>query len=355
MSEPVLARRASVKLLFDGTDITKDIQPYLLSLTYTDSEDGEADGLTLKLADREGLWLTSWLTEAVEAAADAKLKIDATIIRRAWAGTPGGKDWRLPCGRFELDSVEASGPPAVVSLKASSLPFTASISQTKKSKSWENCRLSAIAGEIARDGGLGLLYESAADPLYERREQSRVSDAAFLKRLCEDAGLSLKCAGGKLVVFDQSAYEKQPPAMSFRRGDRWYTKYKLKSGTAGVRYASCRVSCTDPATGQCIEGAAKSEDYNERAENNRRLEIKAQVRDAGEARALAEKKLRLHNKFAKTASFTLPGNPGLAAGMTVQLERWGGWSGKYLIACAEHTVNGGGYTTKVTLRRCLGG
>lgn len=50
-----------------------------------------------------------------------------------------------------------------------------------------------------------------------------------------------------------------------------------------------------------------------------------------------------------------PGNPALVAGVTVALEGWGGWSGKYIISQAQHTVSGtGGYTTQVRLRRCLG-
>ena len=78
--------------------------------------------------------------------------------------------------------------------------------------------------------------------------------------------------------------------------------------------------------------------------------------DEGEAKALAEKKLRLHNKFTRTASFTLPGNTALVAGVTVMLEGWGGWDGKYIINQAKHTVDGsGGYTTQIVVRRALEG
>ena len=75
---------------------------------------------------------------------------------------------------------------------------------------------------------------------------------------------------------------------------------------------------------------------------------------AGEAKALAEKHLRLHNKLERTASITLPGNPALAAGVTVELEDFGGWSGKSIVSQARHTVDGNGYTTQIRLRRCLG-
>ena len=83
-----------------------------------------------------------------------------------------------------------------------------------------------------------------------------------------------------------------------------------------TQYSSCRVSYVDP-TGKCIEGIAKVEDYKADAKNNQQLEITAKVSDKAEAKALAEKLLRKHNRYAKTASFTLPGNPDLVAGVAV--------------------------------------
>lgn len=51
------------------------------------------------------------------------LKIAAVIARQNWRGD--GKDDILDCGMFELDSIDASGPPATVIIKATSLPFNA--------------------------------------------------------------------------------------------------------------------------------------------------------------------------------------------------------------------------------------
>lgn len=71
MADKVLARRTSVDVTFDGTDITKDIKPYLQSITYTDDTDDLADDLKIEVQDRDKVWLQKWLTEAVEAAAGA--------------------------------------------------------------------------------------------------------------------------------------------------------------------------------------------------------------------------------------------------------------------------------------------
>lgn len=353
MSNPNLARRTQANIWFAGTDITRSILPYLLSVEYIDNEEDEADDLQIRLQDRDSLWLESWLDEAVSAASAARLKIRAELACQNWKGD--GNDLVLPCGEFELDSVEDSGPPAVIAVKATSLPFSSQIRQTRKTKAWESYTLSGIAQEIAAANGMRCMYEAAADPYYTRREQFKTSDIKFLSGLCHDAGISLKASGGMIVLFDQPGYESKPPVFTVKRGSGVYTRYKLSVGTADTQYASCRVSYADPRTGRRIEGTAKTEDYNADAKNNQQLEITAKVSDTGEAKALAEKHLRLHNKFQRSVSFTVPGNPALVAGVTVMLEQWGGFSGKYIVCQAKHTVDTSGYSTQIKLRRALEG
>ena len=354
MSNANLARRTKAEIKFAGVDITGSIQPYLLSVTYTDNEEDEADDLTIKLQDRDSIWLEDWLNDAIEGAAAAKLKMDVVFVRENWLG--GGADIVFPCGEFELCSVDASGPPAVINIRGSSLPFSATVRSTLKNKAWESYALSGIANELAGANGMLCMYEAADDPFYERVEQIKTSDINFLSGLCHDAGISLKATNNILVLFDQADYEAKPDVFTVKRGSGVYTKYRLIAGTAESQYSSCRVYYTDPKTGKCIQGIAKIEDYKAGAKTNQQLEVQAKVSNAAEAKALAEKNLRLHNKLDRTASFTLPGNPDLAAGVTVVLEQWGGWSGKYIVKKATHSVSStAGYTTQIELRRVLEG
>lgn len=345
MTREIYARRAAVSVQFDGVDITKDIRPYLKSLTYTDSEEDESDSLQLQLQDRDGIWLEDWLTQAVEATAAAKLAMSATITPENW-----GNGGALPTGKFELDSVDASGPPGGITIKGSSLAYGSSVRQTKKTKAWENYHLSGIAAEIAQNAGLSCLYEAEYDPSFERKEQNKKSDISFLSELCHDAGISLKCTDGQLVLFDQRVYETLPTVLTIRRGEGQYEDYSLSTGAAETQYGSCRVSYADPATGKCISATATAD--GDDGDSEQCLEITARVSSTGEALALAEKQLRLHNKFNRTASFTLPGNTALVAGVTVMLEGFGGWNGKYMVKQATHTVSGG-YTVKLELRKVL--
>lgn len=412
MSDQNLSRRTAVEISFDGIDITGSIEPYFLSLSYVDNEEDEADSLQIQVQDRDQIWTEKWLNDAIETASttktqaqqntktapagyglggiplaapvviedvfnipgmvwpawmfaqgtvgagqiaacgDNRLRMKASIVRQNWLAD--GVDIVLPCGEFELASVTASGPPDRITLKGTALPFSAPIRQTKKSKAWENYSLSGIANEIARANGMVCMYEAPSDPFYDRVEQTKTSDIQFLKKLCHDAGISLKATDRTLVLFDQAAYESKAAVFSIKRGSGSYISHKLNIGTADTQYASCRVSYVLPS-GVCIAAVAKSADYNEDAKNNQQLEITAKVGSTAEAQTLAEKMLRMHNKYAKTATFTLPGNPDLVAGVTVTVENWGVWNGKYIIKQAKHTVNSSGYKTDIEMRRVLEG
>lgn len=345
MADRVLARRTTVDITFDGTDITRNIKPYFMNLTYTDDTDDLADDLKIEVQDRDGVWQEKWLTEAVEAAAGGKLSISAVIRPEYWK-----KKETLKTGAFELDSVDATGPPDVVTISASSLAFSSDLRQTKKSKAWKNYNLSGIASEIAANGGLTCEYKSSTNPHYDRVEQTRQSDIEFLRKLCQEAGISIKVTDGKLVLYDQAEYEAKAPVLTIEKGAKGgYIKRKLHSGSADTQYAKCRVRYMDPARGTCIEGTAEDSSVS----GDQCLEVTAKVGSVGEAQTLAKKYLRLHNKLAKTATFTLPGDVGLVAGVTVQLKGWGGWDGKYIVTRAVHTVGSGGYTTQIQIRKVL--
>lgn len=429
MSGREQARRTDLEVVFGGTDITASMRPYLLSLTYTDNEEDEADDLQIKLQDRDGIWMTQWLNDAVQAAATSApatgegnycvtaqsglnvragpatsyqkigslvygttltvhaiengwakclysgktgyvsasylqpsadkptqntgMRISAVIIRKNW--NSDGADRVLDCGEFELDTVSAAEPPATVTIKGTALPYHARVRQTKRSGAWEACRLSRIARDLSERNGMACLYESADDPLYERMEQFQTSDIDFLSQLCHDAGISLKVTNNMIVLFDAAAYEQKCTVRTIKRGDGTYTKCNLTVGKADTQYASCRVRYADPVTGQCIEGISYAEDYQKDGEGNQQLEVTAKVSSIGEAQKLAEKRLRLHNKYARMATFTMPGDPAMVAGTTVLLEGWGMFDGKYMIKQAKHTVDGVGYTVQVMFRRVLEG
>lgn len=505
MSDKDNARRAAAQVSFQGSDITKDILPYFLSLTYTDNEDGETDDLQLKLQDRDEVWMSKWLTSMIDAAArsnplsqdtgvictvsnkkgtkvlDASNKkgkklttlkygatisvvrvsgdysaylysatkygwvltkdvsakigtvtyptlkkgdknasvrilqqylvqlgynltrygvdgsfgeetekavkkfqrdkslggngvcdaltwqaimqavnpvtvkdytgfgIQAVIARENWNGD--GKDEILDTGFFELDTVDASGPPNTINIKGTSLPFASSIRQTEKSRAWEKYDLQKIAEEIANKSGMACMFLSADNPAYSRREQYRESDIAFLTRLCHESHLSLKVTNNIIVIFDQNEYENKPATLTIDHKVQTWLSYKLRVSKNDTQYQLCHVSYTDPS-GKKIEGYAYAEDYNADSEDNQCLEIHEKVASIAQANALAASRLKEHNKYGNTASFTMPGDPNLVAGITAQLKNWGAFDGKYIISKAKHSFDSSsGYKTTIDIRR----
>lgn len=293
--------------------------------------------------------------DAAKAAAATDLKIQAVIVRQNWKGD--GKDDLLECGSFELGTVDASGPPSTVTIKATALSYRSPVRQTERSQAWECYNLSGIVREIAERNGMSYLFLPAVDPYYERTEQFQLSDIKFLEGLCHNAGISLKATNRMLVCFDQADYEKKDSVFTIKRDDKKsWLKYKLSVSSANSEYQSCRVSYTDPDTGKVITGAAYVDDYKEDAKDNKELAVTTEkVGSIGEAETLAKKRLRMANKYAKTVSFTFPGDPSLLAGLNVMLEGWGAWDGKYSIATAKHTLSSSGYTTQIEGRAVLEG
>lgn len=275
------------------------------------------------------------------------LSIQAVILRQNWK--EDGKDDMLDCGQFELDDVQVTGPPSTVTIKGTSLFYSSTVRQTKKSKSWEKYDLKGIASEIARKNGMVCMFESDDNPSYKRIEQYKETDISFLQRLCKKAGCSLKITNNIIVVFEKRKYEKKKVVATFEKGATTYTKYSLKTGSNNT-FTSCKVSWTT-AKGKVISGTAYIDGYDKDADNNQCLKVKQKVSSVSEAKSVAERLLRERNKYERTANFTVPGNPKLLAGCTVRLKKFGPWDGKYIISQAKHTVSGSGYTTQIELRR----
>lgn len=261
-----------------------------------------------------------------------------------------GKDKLLGCGTFQIDTVKADGPPSRIQLKSTSLPFTASLRHTTRNKAWENIRLSAIANQIASRAKMQCFFSSDYNPLYARKEQAGESDIVFLQRLCKAAGIALKVTANTIVLFDEAEYEKKDAVHTFSFDSGEIISYSFSDGASDTTYSSCHVSYTNTTTGETIEYT-----YTPRTSDGsgQVLEINEKVSDREEARQLAMKRLRQKNKDKFAATLKVYGDVLLVAGVTVNVEGFGGFDGKYLIETATHSVSRSGYTTQLKMHKCL--
>lgn len=332
-------RQVKFLLLYENKDISKYLGPYVIDFSYTDHASAKADDLQITIEDRAGLWRGDWLPEK------------GAVLQAAIVVSEDNQVKKLPAGTFEIDEIECAGPPEVVKIKAVSVPVSSSLRGENKTRAWEQTQLSVIARDIAAGADMELLYESDDDPEYDRIEQTEESDLAFLLRLCEDAGLSLKVTDKQIVIFDDSKYEQMEPIMTIVRGKSPVLAYSAISSTreiyskATVTYQNSKY--TDPIV---YTYAPPNQ-----PKTGKTLVVNQRVSSIAEAENLARKKLRQKNKEEIRFSLTMVGDVVLVAGVTVMLQGWGKFDGKYFIDEAVHEGGGNGYTTKIELRRVLEG
>lgn len=277
------------------------------------------------------------------------MRMQASIIRYG-RDDAGLTQSVLDCGEFELDAVEAEGPPSTVVIKGTSLPYSSGLRKTKHAKVWENIRLSGIAAEMAKDAGAQLMKLTQHDPLFSTATQADETNAGFLQRLCAKYGVSVKYTANLIVLYDSASKEQKAPIV-IRYDDKTMTHRRFSTGRAETEYQSCCVKYTDPKTGKLYSGTAYVDDYDADNEDNMQLEVWAKVGSSGEAKERAAFYLRRQNRYAKTVELTVPGDPELLGGVDVTLEGFGMWDGQYVIAKAVHEITRSGYITTVTLRR----
>ncbi len=335
MEEALKVRRVTPRIKYLKKDITADLAPYLLSLTYTDYAHGKADDLEIRLADREGLWSGPWYPGKGD-------RIEVELFCENWLGS--GRHVTLRCGIFEVDEIEISGPPSEVTVRAHSALVTKDLRSTKRTRAWENTSLRCIAAEIAGRHGLTLLWDGEDVP-YKRVDQTEEPDLAFLKRLCEAADRYLKLAHEKLIISEETARKGGPLAGTITKEK--CKSFSLRNKTHRI-YRACRVKYFDPERKELLEHV---EEDPKAPKSGEVLEINKRCESLDQAIKRARAELSRRNKFETEGEITLPGDPALVAGVSVELEGFGVLSGRYAVEESRHSYSRAGYETSLRVRR----
>lgn len=370
MTDP---RETKLTLLFteSKTDATNDVMPDLLSFSYDDREADQADEISLTVKDEKGKWAGSWKPDGGE------------TIRAYIKGSTCPK---LFCGKFYVDSMRVSGSPRVCEIRAVSIPLKAPIRRRLVTKAWENYTLKGILKEIAAKAEIYFYFEVEEDPEYDRLDQKEESDLAFLSRLCQDAGLSIKVTDDTIVIFDQSRYEKMKPACEVELGVSDVLSWDFQT-TQSDTYKSCVVSWRDikkkqrkSAGGYNLDLGKPSDKppakYNIDLEkiddsnasknpavntyvyvdpnadaNGQEYKLKRRVTSRAEAERVAKATLRRLNLRSVTGSMTLVGDTRLVAGIVIEVKGFGSFDGNFFIESASHSISESGYVTTINVRR----
>lgn len=334
-----IAGRTYLDLYYNNQNISDYIFDHLKSWTYTDNLSGQIDDLQLVLEDVDHLWLNSWFPSKGSV-------IIAAIVKQH----EDMKKTVTKIGRFEVDEIEASGPPSSVTIKALAVSEQNSLRGEYKFRAWENATLKVVAADIAKAHGLKLYYQASDNPKKDRFEQESETDLAFLYRLCNDEGLCLKISNNAIVILDEEDYERKPPVATIFRDNSGDSEIKVvnwsaKTTLSGV-YKACRVQ---HSTKKKVIKATYVPPKPPKV--GRTLVVKQEVKSQVEALRLAKKKLREANKNATTMSLSVVSEKHLDAGMTVELKKFGWFDGKYIITQVVHSQT----DVQIQIRRCLEG
>lgn len=338
-----LVRTADLLLELSGRDVSGIVAGAIISATYTDNEHGTADDLEVTLEDRKGLWHGRWEPSR-------GMRMVASIVCRDWQSA--GRDLSLSCGSFELDELELRGGMRgdTVSLKGVAAPVSKALRWETRSRAWEAATLHRVARDIASEHGLSPVLRGEDMP-FSRLDQTEETDLAFLQRLSEQAGRSLKVSDGRLILFSAGDYDAGPTVAVLRRGDTAISTWSVKAKHHGLA-KKARVRFHAPATKELTEAEVAPDDAPEVGAT---LQVNERVESTAQARSLGAHKLRKKNQKEFEATFELMGDPRLRAGACVAIEGFGGMDRTYVISKAVHELTRtSGYRTTINLRTALG-
>lgn len=219
------APKAEWQLSYENRDVTDELATTVTAVRYTDYLGSKADELELSIVDLDGRWRGGWFPSTGD-----------RIVARV--GPEGGP--LLHCGSHQVDSVDLSGPPDTVSVRAIAAPAVRS-TRTAQSRSFSYTTLADVVATLARELSLEVVGDVRSLPLVQVSQASETT-TAFLKRLAEEHGYTFSIRNGKLVFYEIAALEAARPALALRRTDLDHYRFEAKAqGT----YVACRVDYFD--------------------------------------------------------------------------------------------------------------
>lgn len=339
------AFRAGLEISYNGKNITHDLKDEVLSFSYTDN-DGSSEELQLTLKNKERLWESSWFPKRGDT-------IDAKILLF------GEETKKLPCGIFEVDSLELKGLPNTATIKALSTAVSGEIKDTKVSRAWEKIKYKKIVEDIAAKHGMTAIFHIKEDKFYDKIDQNNKSDIEFLKEITENQAFSIKLESKKIVITDDKYYEEQEAAYDITYIDKkrqivqsdkefyYLTDWNFKETSVGA-YVACENQYKSTKTGDVIRTRVE----NPNSEGTKKiLRLNKKVKDETESKELCEKALRKEGAKTKTASFSFHTREPIAAKSLINVQGWGKFDGKYLIDSVSHNLSASGYTVELECRK----
>ena len=335
------------RIYANSQEITAAIRDRLIELVVTDEAGIQSDELKLTLDDRRR-----------EDGSIAELPRIGTVL----TVSIGYAETRLvSLGRFIVDELEIRSPPATLTVSAKAADMVGPF-RSPKTRSWDETTLGKLVAAIAAEHR----YQAKIDPALgaiaiPHLDQTAESDMALLTRLAAKHDAVAKPVAGFLVLAKQGSIKtitgQVMPTITLRSSDLVEWRYRhsaRKSGGSG--------STSDPDTQQpptTVTGGTKA--YWWDFEKGERQEVTTgsppfeEIRyvhaSEAEAKAAAATRKNTGERGQGELSFSLPGDPRLAAEGRLSINLRPGIPTDWRIKRVEHRLGAQGYTTQVECER----
>ena len=304
------------EIIYQGTDISKYINQDLISMSVSDSADGTADEIEITLMDIKKKWLNDWICYPGDS-------FNAKAVSYNWNSTE--EKFSVNYGTFFVDEPIHSFNPSTFSLKGISFPANSNFRDVLRTQIFKNATTSGLIKLFAKKYNLDVAIDIETDKNFKEIEQSKQSDFDFLKNtICQNNGYCLKLYNNKIVVFEQSVYEKKKTVATITAKDMINANFARCLTDCGYDKAVLKYKTSK---GELIQATFQVPN----AKGNKTLNLNEPVENQAEALDVCINRIRDKNRKDFNGSFTISGLTKLHAGETIELTDCGQFDGIYYI------------------------
>ena len=323
------AVKATYQIFYNSKNITNDITPFCIGLSYTDKTENASDEIEINLENKDGRWLNEWYPTKNDL-------ISAKII----VG-----DSLLDCGSFRIDQPTFNfGTGNTFSLKGIAAGINVKL-RTKNNFAHESKSLRQIINQIASKHSLKVVGE-VKDIQFDRVSQHEKTDLHFLRDLAYKYGYLMSVKSDKLVFVDMMQVEKSKAIATMQLTD--FISLNISDKLDGT-YKNSKHVHFHTRSKKVVDFTTKEDKYDTGVDD---LNHYSRVENKSQAQRQTEVKLYKANSQQVTGSFSTEGNVLLMAGVNIELPNIGKLSGIYHITSSTHTVSpDGGYSVSGEFKR----
>ena len=242
------ARNIRVIVIFNKVDISDEIAHSISSLNYTDNSKNAIDDLEIELENLDYRWLKEWYPDE-----------NAQLLVGIHEELENETNF-LDLGTFYVD--EPTFEDHKLTLKCLALPLDQNIRDQKNSVAWERVTLKELVMQIANKHEMNAeLY--AENVFFERLDQNKETDLAFINRVVKEIGLNMKVSDDKIIIFDDEEMEKNDTIEIFNIKDYRIRSFSLKKKNKEI-YDKVEVSYYDPDKKKVVKEIITKEELDKR-------------------------------------------------------------------------------------------